>query len=255
MSLDIDIQNYAGAESVPAAVEQVQDQNFYQQEISDVPFGDGSKVEAVQTEPSQQRASQSDNFAALRAEVDRIKAQSEAEKREYQLQLDMLRANVTQQQAAQSQPKQREMFDGLDKYYVPNVEEIRKEWNDRESAYQARLEELEFQSMHPDYAEVMTKYAIPLVRQKPHLAEGLRSAGNKALFAYELGKMAQQLDQSKAPAEPQVSPKAERIVQNSKQPGHVSTVGGQSVLSKTDYYATMSEEEFYKIASKNLEGI
>ncbi len=255
MSLDIDIQNFAGVEDVPAAVGPTQDQNFYQQEISDLPYGDGSQVEAVQTEPVQQRATQTENFAALRAEVDRIKAEKDTERREYQLQIDLLRANMTQAQAAQNQPKEREMFDGLDKDYVPNVEEIRREWSNRENAYQARLEELEFQSTHPDYAEVMTKYAIPLVRQKPHLAEGLRSAGNKALFAYELGKMAQQLETNRAPAEPQVSPKAERIVQNSKQPGHVSSVGGQSVLSKTDYYATMSEEEFYKIASKNLEGI
>jgi hypothetical protein len=254
MSLDIDIQNFAGELNAPAAVEQTVDQNFYQQETSDLQYGDVSQVETVPAEPVQHRNTQTENFAALRQEVDRIKAQSELEKKEYQLQLDMLRANVAQQQV-QSQAKKREMFDGLDKDYVPNVEEIRREWSDRETAYQQRLEELEFQSLHPDYAEVMTKYAIPLVRQKPNLAEGLRGATNKASYAYELGKLAQQIDVNQASAPPQRNENAVRMVENARKPMHVSQVSGQNTLSKADYFATMSDEEFHKIASRNLEGI
>jgi hypothetical protein len=257
MSLDIDIQNFAGEFSAPVAGEQNTDQNFYQQESGDQAYVHQDLLEPAEATPKAQEepSPQELNFAALRQEVDRIKAEKEAEKREYQLQLDMLRANVAQQQAAQTQPKKREMFDGLDKDYVPNVDEIRREWSDREAAYQSRLEELEFQTMHPDYAEVMEKYSIPLVRQKPHLAEGLKGAANKALFAYELGKMAQQMQTNQAPPPPRVSESAQRIVENSKKPGHLSQVGGQSVLSKTDYYATMSDQEFYKLASRNLEGI
>jgi len=251
MSGDIDIQNYMGALN-PAAGEQV-DQNSYQQEYTDDAVVHEQFLEKAEEAPQIELSKQELNFAALRQEVDRIKAEKEAEKREYQLQLDMLRANMSQQQAPQP-PKRTEMFEGKDQEYVPNVEEIRREWNQREAGYQARLEELEFQSLHPDYAEVMSKYAIPLVRQKPHLAEGLRGAENKAMFAYELGKMAQQLAQVQS-TPPQTSENARRIVENAKQPGHMAMVGGQATLSKAEYYSTMSDAEFAKIASRHLEGI
>jgi hypothetical protein len=142
------------------------------------------------------------------------------------------------------------MFEGMKDDDVPNVAELRKEWADRESNYQARLEELQVQQAHPDYAEVIEKYALPLVQQKPHLAEGLRGATNKALFAYELGMMAKQMQ---APQVTQTrSENAQKMVENSRKPGTLSQAGGQSVLSKADYFATMSDKEFLAMAEKNL---
>ena len=51
------------------------------------------------------------------------------------------------------------MFDGMKDDDIPNVAELRKEWNQREAAYK-RLEELQVQQMYPDYAEVLknTRY-------------------------------------------------------------------------------------------------
>jgi hypothetical protein len=269
MSLDIDMKAYgAGANPGQAAAVQPTETNSYMQEYTDeypvmrellTPPEDriapeGKAEEVVAPEPSPQEL----NFKALREEVDRIKAEREAEKRDHQLQLDMLRANASREEAPR---KQKEMFDGVDGDYVPNVNELRREWQARESMYQERLEELEVQTRLPDYVEVMEKYTIPLVKQKPHLAEGIRGAQNKAMFAYELGKLAQQgqLANQPPPAAPQpeaAKPNyAERIIENSRKPGTLSGAGGQGALSKADYFATMSDQEFMRMASRNLEGI
>jgi len=65
------------------------------------------------------------------------------------------------------------------------------------------------------------------------------------------GQEAQNMTQ----AQTQKSTIAEKIVENSRKPGTLSSAGGQSVLSKADYYASMSDKQFAEFASKNLEGI
>ncbi len=260
MAIDIDMQSYAGESRDPAAVDQqVVDTNSYHQGTEDYPvqkelLEQPEKVEIEEKIEKPEVNPQAENFRALREEVDRIKTEREVEKREHQLQLDMLRANLAQQQAPKApQPRSDRMFDGMQDDDVPNVAELRKEWSRKESDYQARLEELQVQQMHPDYVEVIEKYALPLVKQKPHLAEGLQGASNKALFAYELGKMAQQMQGQQVVT--QRSENAQRIVENAKKPGTLSQAGGQAALSKADYFASMSDQEFMKFATRNLEGI
>jgi hypothetical protein len=251
MSFDIDMENYAGVKSGPAAVDQpVVDANSYSQEYEEYPVDKGLLDQPAKAEVEKGSSESELNFRALTQEVDRMKAEREAEKREYQLQLDMLRANMAQQ--AQPAPTQERKFLGdMKEDDIPNVGELRREWEQKESMYQQRLEELSVAQMHPDYAEVIEKFALPLVKQKPHLAEGIQGARNKALFAYELGKMAQQMQR---PVEaPQRSENAQKIVDNSRRPGTLSQAGGQGALSKADYFATMSDAEFMKMASRNLE--
>lgn len=263
MAIDIDMESYAGGRVGPAAGDQaVVDTNSYHQGTEDYPvqtelLDQPAKVEPEVKDEKPEVNPQAENFRALREEVDRIKAEREAEKREHQLQLDMLRANLDQQryQKAPEPQAPKQMFDGMKDEDVPNVAELRREWAQKESSYQARLEELQVQQMHPDYAEVIEKYALPLVKQKPHLAEGLHGASNKALFAYELGKMAQQMQGQQVQAQTKPSENAQRIVENSKKPGTLSQAGGQAALSKADYFASMSDQEFMKFATKNLEGI
>ncbi len=269
--LDIDMENFGRTFSDPAAVGPANvDTNSYNQEVSEYPVHkelmEPPAEKAVAPEKPEEPAinPQAEHFRMLREEVDRIKAEREAEKREHQLQLDMLRANLNNQ-TIQNQPKpspapQKQAFEGMEDSDVPNVAELRREWQNlqherkqQESAYQARLEELQVQQMHPDYAEVIEKFALPLVKQKPHLAEGIQGATNKALFAYELGKMAQQMQ--RPPEAPQRSENAQRIVDNAKKPGTLSQAGGQAALSKADYFASMSDQEFMKFANKNLDGI
>jgi hypothetical protein len=258
MSFDVDMENY-GRSSAPAAAEQqTVDTNSYAQEEGDVVHRELLEKPDKQEGPEAPETSvnpQAEHFRALREEVDRIKAEREAEKREYQLQLDMLKANIVSQQP-QKQPEvpSNRMFEGMKDEDIPSVAEIRQEFVQREAEYQSRLEELQVQQMHPDYAEVIEKYALPLVKQKPHLLQGIQNSSNKALMAYELGKMAKQINEYQAPA-PTKSDSAQRMVDNSRKPGTLSQAGGQAALSKADYFASMSDQEFMKFAAKNLEGI
>jgi len=259
MSVDIDMQSYAGANLDPAAGgQQVVDTNSYQQEVGEyqeqLDLNPSVKTEVIdQQEPNINP--QAENFRALREEVDRIKAEREAEKREHQLQLDMLRANLAQQhqQAPQPQVQERQFLDGMKEEDIPTVGELRKEWAQKEQMYQARLEELQVAQQHSDYAEVLDKYLTPLVKQKPHLAEVIRNSTNKASVAYELGLMAKQAQERMV--DTTRNENAQRIVENSKKPGTLSQAGGQGALSKADYFASMSDQEFMKFASRNLEGI
>ncbi len=264
--LDVDMESYGRAFSDPAAVgQQNVDTNSYQQEAAEYPVQKellDSPEKAVEEAPVEPVINpQAENFRALREEVDRIKAEREHEKREHQLQLDMLRANLNKQpEQKQPVPTQKQAFEGMEDSDVPNVAELRREWQNlqherkqQESAYQARLEELQVQQMYPDYAEVIEKFALPLVKQKPHLAEGIQGASNKALMAYEIGKMAQQMQ--RPPEAPKRSENAQRMVDNAKKPGTLSQAGGQAALSKADYFASMSDQEFMKFANKNLDGI
>ncbi len=268
---EIDMESYGRSFAEPAAVVQQVETNSYLQEEGEYvheeflekPVDSRPQEQVNSTEQVNENINpQADNFRALREEVDRLKSEREAEKREHNLQMEMWRANQNQAQR-QEAPKRREMFEGMRDDDIPNVAEIKREWNEREATYQARIEELQVQAQHPDYEEVIEKYAIPLVKQKPHLAEGLQGASNKAMFAYELGKMAKQMQEAQAqpapvaqvPQPPRRSSDAERMVANSRKPGTLSQSGGQSTLSQADYFATMSDAEFVKFASKNLEGI
>lgn len=231
--------------------------NSYLQTQSDYPVHP-ELMEKPQEVAAPQPTEQDRNWAALRSEVDRIKADRDSERKDHQLQLEMLRANLAQTQQSREQPRPREMFAEQDPSYIPNVAELRQEMATREAAYQARLEELEFQTHHPDYAEVLQKYVAPLVKEKPHLAQGILSSSQRSAFAYELGKMAQQLQERQTvaePAAPAVNQNAARMVENSRRPGSLSQTGGQSALSKADYYASMSDTEFMKFASRHLESI
>lgn len=263
--MSIDMKSYMGdyavqeevnpiVPQVPAAKEQNVDTNSYQAQeeypVPDMPVPQSQKEAVVPPEPVvPQEDPQERNFRALAAEVDRIKAERETEKREHQLQLDMLRANRQPQEA----PKQsQKMFENMQDTEVPNVGEIRKAWEQKEADYQARIEELQVASRFSDYAEVVEKFAAPLVNEKPHLIQGILNSPNKAQALYELGKMAQALKSTQVQAPTQNSETAKRIVENARRPGTLSQAGGQTVLSKADYYASMSDQEFAKIASKHL---
>lgn len=262
MSTDIDIKNYSGEVlDDSAAVNQQQvDTNSYLNELQDAPLPQPAKEGALEAQPLAQEPianPQSENFRLLREEVDRLKAERAQEKRDYQAQIEMLRVNTPQRQVEPEKP--RKMFDNLPDDDVPSVKDIRNEWQTRESAYQSRLDELEFQVKHSDYHEVIEKYAKPLANSDPFFIENLRRSVNPAQYAYSQGKYQQRLHEAesllKTQQTQQANPTAQRIVDNARKPGTLAQAGGQSVLSQADYFASMSDAEFMKMANKNLEGI
>lgn len=270
MSLDIDMQTFAlsGATDQVAADHSQNTSNFYQNETQDGAMfpelvDNPIKIDQpVQPALNQEQISnpQAENFRALREEIDRIKTERDSERRELQMQVDMYKANALQHQTQQrAEIPQKQMFDGMKDDDVLNVGELKRELQQRESMYQERLAELQVQQQFSDYNEVLEKFSIPLIKQKPHLAEGIQGASNKALYAYELGKMYQQMQQVNqpipVPSTPQKSEIAQKIVDNARKPGTLSGSGGQGTLSKADYFASMSDAEFMRFAGKNLDSI
>ena len=45
---------------------------------------------------------------------------------------------------------------------------------------------------------------------------------------------------------------AQKIVENARKPGNLAQAGGQTILSKADYYASMPEDQFMKLAAKHM---
>jgi len=262
--MSIDMKEYAGELESPAAVEQQSEVNQYEAQslkeelgLPDIPKQESPAKEETLQESKPGPTPQELNFKALSDSVEKLKAEKEAERREYQLQLDMLRANLTKQQQPATQVKK--MFDGMEDTDVPNVGELRKAWQEREHAYNEKIEELQVANMHPDYAEVLGKYGKHLAETDPGFMQGLQGAENKALFAYRYAKREQELQTLReaqktqsAPAPTQASINAQKIVENARKPGTLAQAGGQSVLSKADYYANMSDQDFMKMASKYL---
>lgn len=256
----IDMKSYAGELEPPAAVEQ-QNEVIVTPEMSQ--NEEFSMPEVPETQTTTQVAEvkgptdQELNFKALSDSVERLKADREAEKREYQLQLDMLRANVNRQ--PQEPSKVKKMFDGMEDSEVPNVGELRKAWEEREHAYNEKIEELQIANMHSDYAEVIGKFGKHLAETDPAFLQGLRGAENKALFAYQYAKKEQELQslreamkQNQTPQATQASRDAQKIVENARKPGNLAQAGGQTILSKADYYASMPEDQFMKLAAKHM---
>lgn len=261
---DFDMKSYMGENSDSAAVNQSQYNSFtpvddypVQSDLLEQP---AKAIEEIQVHEAQpEKHPQAENFRALREEVDKMKSERESERREFESELRMLRANQTPRN--QPEPRQeRKFLEGLKEDDVPSVAELRREWDAREATYAAKLEEIQVAQQYSDYQEIIEKHTLPLVQQKPHLAEGIQGARNKALFAYELGKMYQQMQAQASPAvqqsiTPPISNNAERMIANSKKPGNIGSASGQGALSKADYIATMSDKEFLDYANRHLDQI
>lgn len=253
MSLDIDMENYGGQLSGYPTIEEDKE-NSKPSEIEEQSLQPESPLSQSREgdEAGESIANpQAEHFKALREEIEEIKAKRAADNEEYQLQLAMLRANQ------QPTIEKKKMFEGMDGSDVPNVDEIRREWEERESGYNQRIEELEVQKQYPDYEAVIREFIPQLKIKEPNLINGIERANNPALSAYLLCKKEQRIQEltKKASDPPTRSAKADRMIENSRKPRTLSQAGGQGALSQADYYASMSDKEFMEFASKNLDRI
>lgn len=255
---DIDMQSFSGDTESAAAAQPAAISEDYEANLALV-----NAMDDVQQQPQVPQAQEvpeikeepvsRDHFRALTETVDKLKAERESERLEFKQQLELLRANVDR---SRDVPKPQSIFEqmGLSKTDVPTVDEIEKAWQSRESQYLAKIEELEVASTRPDYTDVLSKHTAEVLKQKPHLAQGILSAQNKALAAYELGQMHRELQElkNKPSTTPTVNPQAQRIVDNANKPRTLSQSGGTGALSHADYFANLSDQEFLKLAAKNM---
>jgi len=212
-------------------------QENYSQEAYETSHDEGQVADHNEAQNSPEM-----NFKAFREEIDQIKN----ERNELRQQLELLRQNQYQQQ---SQQEESYLPDGVDEDDYVSAKQLKNILEQREQQYNERLMEMQFAQNHPDYNEVLEKYTRPLLQEKPHLLDGLRAASNKALYAYDLGKMA--MERQNMATNSHQTNNAARIVQNANKPATLSGAGGSAPLRAAKDYSKMTREEFLKEVDRN----
>ena len=213
--------------------------------------------EVQEAQPEQQESDSDRNWKAVRAK----EKEMEAELSRLREEQAYLKGQFDSRKESEPQPKnEMDSLDPDDLLSVSQgrklVEDMKRQYEDQIADMRLEQEENRIRSQFSDYDEVLEKYSIPLLKTNPDFANGFRTAQNKAQYAYQIGK-GQMLENKlqemeKVQAEPQRS-RAERIVENARRPGTLSSArGGQPKLSQADYWAALSDSDFAKEAQKNL---
>lgn len=245
--LDAQNQAYAGV-TVPVAADQ--EASAKEAQPLEQPVDQSAQVRTKVDEPTV--SDKEYNFKALREELAQFKQQSEYDRRE----LEEIRH--AQRVQRQPEPPRERAIDKINSDDLVTGAQFKQAMAEREAEYQLMLGELQVKAQHSDYDEVTSKYGVPLIEKEPDLAQGFLASNNKASYLYKLGKMAMLAEQRPEAHEPvivapQASQNAQRIVENAKKPGTLSNpTGGAGNLSKADYYASMSDQDFHKFVSQNL---
>jgi len=207
----------------------------------------------AQQEPSEKEL----NFKALRETIAREQAEREAERLRYQQEIEFMRSQfakpVQENRKSVLEDERDDDLLTIGKFRQTQAQ-YEQQLKQQEENYRLKLNELETKVQHSDYDEVMDKYAIPLLKNNRDFAIAFQNSENKASFAYNLGKMMKDSQpRPQAPVETEGSQKAQRIVENSSKPATLSSArGGQTALSKAEYYGSMSDAEFNALVEKNL---
>ena len=188
------------------------------------------------------------NFKALRDEAAKLKAEREY----WKGQADALnKAN----QAPVQQDKEVEPLDWDDSNDVRKAweamrhenEQLRNEMRDFTSAMRTKSE-------RSDWDALVTQNVPELTSKNPMFAEMIKNASNP----YEAAYLLAELNAKSAKAAPEVDTRAvnaQRAITNMQKPKTLASAGGSSSLSSADYYASMSDDDFIKVAAKNMANI
>jgi len=238
-----------GSELFPEAASQ--QYNSYSDVMVDSAVGDPlemgvtEKAEVATQEPISDKEY---NFKALRDEASKLKAEREYWKGQAEA------LTRTHQQPAQKE----ETAPALD---WDDSDDVRKAWETmRHENEQLRNEMRDFtaamrtKSERSDWDSMVTKNVPELTSKNPMFAEMIKNSSNP----YEAAYLLAELNAKSARQEPETHNKAsdaQRAISNMQKPKTLASAGGSSNLSTADYYATMSDEDFHKIAGKNLANI
>jgi hypothetical protein len=195
--------------------------------------------------------SQELNFKALRDEVSKA-----IQEREY------WRGKAEQTQLAKPQePPKHDPLSDIDsddwakgKAVKEAVMDLREENRKLRAEMADQLAAMNTRSQFSDWKEMVTKHVPELTSTNPIFAEMIDRSSNPYEAAYLLARL-NAGNQQPPPQQQQMNPNAQRALANAQKPGSPSTVGGQATLSAADYYASMSDDDFMKMAMKNMAGI
>lgn len=217
----------------------------------DDPLNTGAK-QSFDAADQGELSGQQQNFRALREEISKMK-----EEREYWK--GQAEAYSKYQQPQQPEPSKEDAYSALD---WDDSRDVQKAFNAvRQENIQLRheikdaLTAIETKAQRQDWNNMVTQHVPELTNKNPIFAEMIKNASNPYEAAYLLAELNARSKQA-APTQPPVDyTNGQRALHNASKPMSPSAVGGSGKLSAADYYASMSDEDFMKIASKNLAGI
>lgn len=197
------------------------------------------------------------NFRALREETAKLKEESAY----WKGQAEAYSKQPTRGQEP-VQSSQEDAFSALDwddgRDVRKAVETLRTQNESLRHELKDAVTALSTKSQHQDWDNMVTKHVPELTSKNPIFAEMIRNASNPYEAAYMLAELNAKASQSAGSQQAQVAPpsqNAQRALMNAQKPQTLSSIGGGGQLSSADYYASMSDEDFMKIASRNLANV
>lgn len=244
-----------GAELFPEA--QNQQFNSYQDVMTDPNVGDPLNTGVTPDAADLGMSDKEYNFQALRDETAKLQSEREYWKgRAEALSSQNLRPEPTN--SAQS-----DAYSALDWNEPSDVQKafhtIRQENQSLRQEIKDSLAAMESKSQHQDWNNMVTQHVPKLTSKNPIFAEMIQKVSNPYEAAYLLAELNARASSQTVP---QPSPpyqqnygNGQRAIENAQKPRSLATVGGGSSLNGADYYASMSDEDFMKIAARNLANI
>lgn len=200
-----------------------------------------------------QLSEQQQNFRALREEVSKM----QSERDYWRGQADAY-AKVPLRQPESAEPSKEDAYSALDWEDSRDVHKafdaIRNENIRLREEVKDALTAIETKTTRQDWNSMVTQHVPQLTKTNPIFAEMIQKASNPYEAAYLLAELNARANQPAQPSAPDYS-NGHRALANAQKPQTLSSVGGQGQLSAADYYASMSDEDFMKVASRNLANI
>lgn len=200
-----------------------------------------------------QLSEQQHNFRALREEVAKMK-----EEREYWKGQAEAYSRQPARQPESAQVTQQDAYAALDWDDSRDVRKafdaIRQENQTLRHEIKDALTAIETKTTRQDWNNMVTQHVPQLTSKNPIFAEMIQKVSNPYEAAYLLAELNAQATQPAQNTVPQQG-NGQRAIANAHKPQTLASVGGQGQLSAADYYASMSDEDFMKIAARNLANI
>lgn len=214
--------------------------------VVDDPLNTGAKQD-VAGQPSSQEM----NWRALREEVAKMK-----EEREYwKGQAEAFSKMPARQQP---EPQQEDVYSALDWDDSRDVQKafnaVRQENVRLREEIKDALTAIETKSQRQDWNSMVTQHVPQLTSSNPIFAEMIQKVSNPYEAAYLLAELNARASQP-GQTPPMTQGNGQRALANASKPQTLASVGGQGQLSAADYYASMSDEDFMKVAARNLANI
>ncbi len=247
-----------GGELFPEASQQ--NYNSYtdvnQGHVVDDPLNTG--VKSPYDDAGQGQLSQKEmNFGALRDEVAKFKQESEY----WRGQAEAYSKVPTRH--AEPDLATKDPYSGIDWDNSGDVqkafEAIRHENQSLRQEMKDSMAAIATKSQHQDWNHMVTQHVPQLTSKNPIFAEMIQKASNPYEAAYLLAELNSRASTTGADHRPPEygnrNGNAQRAIANAQKPQTLASVGGNGTLSNADYYASMSDEDFMKVAARNMASI